>query len=909
LEEYLTTLSDADKELLKGFPLSVDELVESDEDELNVLKTGYDPTKEQQSKRSEIINKIKHLRIFAVLEREARQHHWYYNDSNGDGDGDGDGGKDNYDNNQSSRESENQNKPDKNASKKEQPLKRQFTAYKYSNRGKGSLHESILLEGRPVFLKYEDGNLKVIEHIEEINRIIRAPSHEEYPYEPYEFTSKDEIQSYLEQAKQASIESLYLKAKELVQDYNDQDHNKLVVFATDIIFSYFQDKFATTHYVSVVGDNDSGKSSLGITFEATGYRPVYMTDPSAANIFRCLGTIESGQCTIILDEADKIDKSPEMMAILKTGYQLNGKVPKINTNTLRQEFFFTYSLKIIISERSMSLTEAKGVYDRTFSFTAYAGDPTFDIKETLNPQGIVACQSRLDQLRAFRKLMLIYRLVHFHDKIPDIDTGLKRRNRELCKPILQLFHDSGMETQTEIKSMLEHFLAIKKYRKENTIEVFLLPLIINLVSENGIELPASSIWHRITAGGVDGHYDERRPNEYQTADFGTIYRNSITNIICDKFGAQRRHKERGNIVIFDPEKLAKIGKSYEIETSIQLKLHTEGEAEGSEGSEGSRKEKDAIEQNPNIELTTKENNFPKVFEQTLDIKSNILSAGNDEPFDNAIKLSEPSDPSVSNPTTNSKDPTISNSIYRLGHSDIFGCKNCKVKGDKFFLESHICKISKSKNSNNFNILDIIKCKYTFQTDNNNNKFYTILASPASGVLHVNEESRYFIHGSISMRGKGGGSYPYNYLETIDHILGSEKNTIEVCSGSIKGRNASSSPYAPYTVDINTAMNPDYVGDAQKLDGISNGIYNRWRGDPPYNVKAARRMYDTELPSPIRLLEAGARVCKRGSLMFLLLGNSYQPCPKGVKRIGCIAISVIPNNEVRFLNIYLKYEDA
>lgn len=396
LEEYLITLSDSDKELLKGFPLTVDELVDSDEDELDVLKTGYDLTKEQQSKRSEIISKIRYLRIFAVLEREARQHHWY-NDSNDNGDTNG-----RKDNNQSSKKRENQNKPDNNVSEKQQPLKRQFTAYKYSNRGKATLHEAIILEGRPVFLKYENGNLQVIEHIEEINRIIRAPSHEEYPYEPYEFTSKEEIQSYLEQAKQTSIDSLYLKAKELVQDYNDQDHNKLVVFATDIIFSYFQDKFATAHYDSVVGDNDSGKSSLGITFEATGYRPVYMTDPSAANIFRCLGTIESGQCTIILDEADKIDKSPEMMAILKTGYQLNGKVPKINTNTLRQEFFFTYCLKIIISERSMSLTEAKGVYDRTFSFTAYAGDPKFDIKETLNPQGNVACQSRLDRLRAFR---------------------------------------------------------------------------------------------------------------------------------------------------------------------------------------------------------------------------------------------------------------------------------------------------------------------------------------------------------------------------------------------------------------------------------------------------------------------------------------------------------------------------
>lgn len=80
-------------------------------------------------------------------------------------------------------------------------------------------------------------------------------------------------------------------------------------------------------------------------------------------------------------------------------------------------------------------------------------------------------------------------------------------------------------------------------------------------------------------------------------------------------------------------------------------------------------------------------------------------------------------------------------------------------------------------------------------------------------------------------------------------------------------------------------------------------------DPPYNDKTARKMYGTELPSPIRLLEAGARVCKPGSLMFLLLGKPYQPCPSGVKRIGCIDTSVIPNNEVRFLNIYWKYEDA
>lgn len=573
--------------------------------------------------------------------------------------------------------------------------KREFPAYKFSNKGKGPLHEAAILNGRPLFLKYEDNEVKLVEKIEEANRIIRPPYSEEYPYEPYEFADIEEIQSFVNQAKSTSIDSLYLVAKQIVEEYNDQDCKKIVLIATDILFSYFQDKYATTHYISIVGDNDSGKSSLGITFEAVGYRPVYMTDPSAANIFRCLGSIEPGQCTIILDEADKIDKSPEMMAILKTGYQLNGKVPKINTNTLKQEFFFTYGLKIIISERSMSLTEAKGVYDRTFSFTAYAGDSKYDIKERLNPQGNAASQSRLDRLRSFRKLMLIYRLVHFNDQVQDIETGLKRRNRELCKPVLQLFYDCRQEIQIEIKSMIEHFLAIKKHRKENTIEVALYSLITNLVAECGAEISASAIWGRIADGYVIGHYDDRKPNEYQTADYGKLYHNSVTNIICDKFGAQRRHKQKGTILIFNVDKLAKIGRSYDIETNIQLKLSTEYKTERSEGSEGSRKEEDIVEDRPNIKPINKQNNLHKIFELNPDNNQNNISTRKEKLFGTAIKSSEPSESSGSNSVpTFPKDLAKPNTIYRLGHSDDFACKNCKIRGDRFFMAEHACRASK-----------------------------------------------------------------------------------------------------------------------------------------------------------------------------------------------------------------------
>jgi len=59
-----------------------------------------------------------------------------------------------------------------------------------------------------------------------------------------------------------------------------------------------------------------------------------------------------------------------------------------------------------------------------------------------------------------------------------------------------------------------------------------------------------------------------------------------------------------------------------------------------------------------------------------------------------------------------------------------------------------------------------------------------------------------------------------------------------------------------------------------------------------------------------LLRADARVCKVGSLMFLLVGpENYQHTPDGVKRVGLIAVSVVPNNELRALNIYYKYSDT
>jgi hypothetical protein len=316
-------------------------------------------------------------------------------------------------------------------------------------------------------------------------------------------------------------------------------------------------------------------------------------------------------------------------------------VPKINTNTLRQEFFFTYGLKIIIGERSMSLTQAKGVHDRTFSLTAYTGDSAFDIKETLNPQGNPTCNKRLNDLLSFRKLLLIYRLIHYDDPPVDIQTGLKRRNRELVKPLLQLFHSVEAQIRQEITPTLEYFLKAKQGKKENTIEAALCPIIKELVLENN-RILASSIWGIIKEGNrIHGYYDERRPNEFQTEDFGTIYQNTITIIICDKFGAVKKHTENGSLLIFDQQKLLKVCDSY-TETKIQL---TEN-PDDPDGSDGSRQTPAPSRENPDAEITMEAQNLTDISEKDSGTDVNITTGKIENPSAGRVEPSEPSEPSA-----------------------------------------------------------------------------------------------------------------------------------------------------------------------------------------------------------------------------------------------------------------------
>jgi hypothetical protein len=499
------------------------------------------------------------------------------------------------------KDKDGRNNPIKEEKEKKRPI---IPTYKYSKIGKGDLYESVILGGIPAFLRYDEANEKIVPYqsIEEETRILRSPSLEEYPYSPYEFDNLEELDECLEDAKKQTIDSLYNRALNFIKLYNDQDEHKQILLAADVVLSYFQDKFGTTHYLGIVGDNNSGKSSIGNTFEVLAYRAVNMTSPTAPNIFRMLGMIEPGQCVLILDEADRIDESVDMMNILKSGNDFTKRVQKTNTNSWKQEYFYTYCLKVIIGEKSPSRFKAKGLLDRMLVFTVYPGNPVLDIKEVMNPQGDPNRTREYNRLIAFRKLMLIYRLIHFRDPILDIDINIQRRNKELCKPGIQLFY--GTPVQEKIEQTFQTFLDIKNSKRARSLEAILIPVIIELVEQEGNQVSSSRIWEFIKDNIAGESYGS---DEYHIADY-TLYRTTVTKLLEDKFGAEPpRHTKKGSIVIFDLDKLRKIERSYDTDVNIKTTSKNVSDDEGDSGDGSDRSRQNAIPSNSTNKGGVREN--------------------------------------------------------------------------------------------------------------------------------------------------------------------------------------------------------------------------------------------------------------------------------------------------------------
>src|SRR5262245_34749741 len=137
----------------------------------------------------------------------------------------------------------------------EEDLRSRLTTFKYSANGICDLHESVIIDGKPQFIwfNHEKNKPEILHELGEEFRILVPAVPTDYSYIPYSFKDDTDILNTFQAAQKENLDMLFEKALSIVSKYNDQDSYKLESIASDAIWSYFQDRFATTRYELLTG--------------------------------------------------------------------------------------------------------------------------------------------------------------------------------------------------------------------------------------------------------------------------------------------------------------------------------------------------------------------------------------------------------------------------------------------------------------------------------------------------------------------------------------------------------------------------------------------------------------------------------------------------------------------------------
>ena len=329
-----------------------------------------------------------------------------------------------------------------------------------------------------------------------------------------------------------------------------------------------------THYLFFVGNNSSGKSNNLHVIEILAYRHVMSSNLNYANLLTCHGYLDEGQVTCSEDEADSLEEEPDKIRFHKNGYTKGGKVFK--TEILRaggrvQYPYKPFSWKCFAAEQLPDAFKARGFIQRIVELLCIYGKPECDITEVKNPAGDENLQKHLDELNDLRKLLFAYRLLHYHDPIPNINLdseGIITRNKQLFKPVLKLFVCESLvqknhDTYKELLPIIKGFVKEKRSKLNETFIAKLYTIIIELIKEKkSYKLSFSEIWQDIQTK-LHGVTVPNKPTTLSFPDHDDVSQKMVGKTIREILHGipiDIAHNEKG--YAFDKEKLEAIGTVY-----------------------------------------------------------------------------------------------------------------------------------------------------------------------------------------------------------------------------------------------------------------------------------------------------------------------------------------------------------
>jgi hypothetical protein len=400
----------------------------------------------------------------------------------------------------------------------------------------------------------------------------------------YSFKDDTEFYYYIQQAQRESFDSLYYKVKSIWRKYIDADDFHISICSADTIFTYFQDKIGLTHYLFFVGGNDTGKSNNLTVLEYTAYRVFNSTSITVANIYTFLGKGEEGQGTICEDEADNIDRDTDKMRTYKSGYQSGKSVARTDLpqGVRTQNKWLTFCFKAFAAERLPDPLRAKGFNQRIIELLCRDGIPQHDISDVVTPAGDEDFQYLLNELNVTHNLLTAFRLLHYHDKIPNVKLNISNREKQLFKPIIRVFQNS--RALNELLPVISEFVSRRRAKNTNSLEARLYEIITDLIRhKTSLELESSYIWSEIK-NTLAGQEIPNKSMSYETEEFGTLSQKITTRTLEQVFGAKKStHKGSSNKLIFDPDRLKRLERKYKIQVNVKVMIGEDGEDWGGSG--------------------------------------------------------------------------------------------------------------------------------------------------------------------------------------------------------------------------------------------------------------------------------------------------------------------------------------
>jgi hypothetical protein len=491
-----------------------------------------------------------------------------------------------------------------NASTKEQDQRqskpKEFTVFKYSK----DIHlaEEINLANRNVFLQIINGTPLISEklNLSEQNDIILKPHSQGTgsPIFPYTFANVDEISFFVDRARKETIDSLFLKHKSIWKKIVVADNEVINLLAIDSLYSYFQDKFSTTHYDMFVGTPNSGKDAILLGFKYLGYRVVVASDMSGANLLDLLSSIEPNQITLAEDELDDIHENPDKLRIYKVGYDNTDVVPRTldgNTSNRNARFYYPFCFKIYAAEESPDVKKLEGFNDRTFKVNTMKGKPLIYVKKLSEKTDSKIYNDIASKIDYLRKVTLTYRLIHHDDIIEQVNTNIEGRALELTEPQLRLFNSDKLASkertvlQNDVLPVLSACLRSKGEIASKTLEAIVYQALNKLLPTACRRALLDTVMDTDNANNVndalkvlsnqqiyevralaDGSPIADKQHVFYSVEYGQVSEKKILKICRDKFHAKDTRNTRERSLEFNQDIVSKVGKTFDIVLQIEI---------------------------------------------------------------------------------------------------------------------------------------------------------------------------------------------------------------------------------------------------------------------------------------------------------------------------------------------------